>query len=327
MATRGLHGVKIRFIGNAMSTTDNQDETAGFVTSSSDMPEVQPEPQEEHQHEGQAKPDTGATEGEGGQADGEAEQAEKQDDTGNDSDAAAQDKGKKPNRVQKRIDQVVREREEARREKEALEKRLADLEKAQSEKSSVKDEEPKESDFDTYDEYLDALDAYDNRDQSDDKESDKAKEDKPDKDEESQAEELTDSQKTAMAVIRESVEAAEKPQDFESVARNPEVPITGEMLEALAECDDPAKIMYHLGQNKDLASEIASGSAAQQMRGIAKLDLTVTSKPPKPAKITNAPDPISPVAGSDAQQKSPAEMSQAEYEAWANKQERKRQSW
>ncbi|QCQ65287.1 head scaffolding protein [Shewanella phage X14] len=305
-----------------MSVENNQDETAGFVTTSSDMPEVQAEPQEEQQQEEQANSEAGATVGDEEQdPKGEAEEpkAEEQDDSGKDT-AADHDKGKKPNRVQKRIDQVVREREQERREKEALQRRIDELESGkQSDKS---EKEPVEDDFETYDEYLDALDAYDNK-------QPKAEEKKtePKQDEQEQSSELTDSQKTAMAVIKESVDSADKPEDFEAVALNPEVPVTGEMLEALAECEDPAKVMYHLGQNKDLAADIASGSPAQQMRAIAKLDLTVTSKPPKPTKTTNAPDPISPVGGSDAQEKAPAEMSFAEYEAHMNKKERSRQSW
>jgi len=305
-----------------MSVENNQDETAGFVTTSSDMPEVQTEPQEEQQKEEQASSESDATVGDEEQdPKGEAEEpkAEEQDDSGKDT-AADHEKGKKPNRVQKRIDQVVREREQERREKEALQRRIDELESGkQSDKS---EKEPVEDDFETYDEYLDALDAYDNK-----QTKGEEKKAEPKQDEQEQPSELTDSQKTAMAVIKESVESADKPEDFEAVALNPEVPVTGEMLEALAECEDPVKVMYHLGQNKDLAADIASGSPAQQMRAIAKLDLTVTSKPPKPTKTTNAPEPISPVGGSDAQQKSPAEMSQSEYEAWANKQERKRNSW
>lgn len=305
-----------------MSVENNQDETEGFVTTSSDMPEVQTEPQEEQQQEEQANSEADATVGKEEQdPKGEAEEpkAEEQDDPGKDT-AADHDKGKKPNRVQKRIDQVVREREQERREKEVLQRRIEELEKGKP--SDKSDKEPVEDDFETYDEYLDALDAYDNK-----QPSNEDKKSEPKQEEKEKPSELTDSQKTAMAVIKESVDSADKPEDFEAVALNPEVPVTGEMLEALAECEDPAKVMYHLGHNKDLAADIASGSPAQQMRAIAKLDLTVTSKPPKPTKTTNAPDPISPVGGSDAQQKSPAEMSQSEYEAWANKQERKRNSW
>lgn len=303
-----------------MSEEVKQDETEGFVVTSSDLPEVQPESQEEQKKTDEANPEEDATEEDGKDSDKEA------DDKSGDDAAAEQDKAKKPNRVQKRIDQVVREREDERRKNEALQREIDELKKGKSENQDKPTKEPVESDFDTYDEYLDALDKFDNDQAESDDKSDKKDDKKGDEDQEAQAE-LTESQKTAMAIIKEQVESADKPEDFESVALNPEVPITGDMLEALAECDDPTKVMYHLGQNKDLAAKIAESSPAQQMREIAKLDLTVDSKPPKPTKTTQAPDPITPVKGSDSQQKNPADMSQSEYEAWANKRERERKSW
>ncbi|ABV74299.1 hypothetical protein BA3_0014 [Thalassomonas phage BA3] len=308
-----------------VENTENKDETSGFVITSSDLPEVQPEAQEEQKPTEEATPEAGATVEEGKQEETPVEQGDKPDDSGTDT-AADTEKPKKQNGVQKRIDQVVREREDERRKNEALQRELDELKKGKQQKPEGETKEPVESDFETYDEYLDALDKFDK--QSSDQKSEK--ETAPEKkDTESQADdELTDSQKTALAITQERVNSADKPDDFEKVALNPDLPITGDMLEALAECDDPAKVMYHLGQNESLATEIAGKSPAQQMRAIAKLDLTVTSKPPKPTKTTNAPEPITPVAGSDAQQKSPSEMTQAEYEAWANERERKRgNSW
>lgn len=309
-----------------MTEEVKQDETAGFVVTSSDTPEASPAPQEAQQQEEQANSEAADTEGKEPEAKAEGKETEgkEQDNPGTDT-AADHDKGKKPNRVQKRIDQVVREREDERRKNEALQREIDELKKGKQQKSEAKqDKEPVESDFETYDDYLDALDAYDKQQGEESKPEQKA--DKADTQDEPQSE-LNDNQKTAMAVIKEAVDSADKPEDFESVALNPEVPITGEMLEALAECEDPTKVMYHLGQNKDLAADIAAGSPAQQARAIAKLDLTVDSKPPKPTKTTQAPDPISPVGGSDAQQKDVSEMSFAEYEEAMNKKERSRKSW
>lgn len=309
-----------------MTEEVKQDETAGFVVTSSDTPEASPEPQEAQQQEEQANSEAADTEGKWPEAKAEGKETEgkEQDDPGTDT-AADHDKGKKPNRVQKRIDQVVREREDERRKNEALQREIDELKKGKQQKPEAKqDKEPVESDFETYDDYLDALDAYDKQQSEESKPEQKA--DKADTQDEPQSE-LSDNQKTAMAVIKEAVDSADKPEDFEAVALNPEVPITGDMLEALAECEDPTKVMYHLGKNKDLAADIAAGSPAQQARAIAKLDLTVDSKPPKPTKTTQAPDPISPVGGSDAQQKDVSEMSFAEYEEAMNKKERSRKSW
>lgn len=210
-----------------MTVETNQDETAGFVTSSSDLQLDASTEQETHTEEEQASLDTDATE-----ADENTEGSEG-DDPGKDSDTAAQDKTNKSNGVQKRIDKVVREREDLRRQNEAKDKRIAELEgKGKADVAK----EPVEADFETYDAYLDALDAYDNKPESVESKKPEEAKDEPGA--------LTDNQKTAMAVIRESIEAASKPDDFEAVALDPKVPITGDMLEALAECEDPAKVMY-----------------------------------------------------------------------------------
>lgn len=298
-----------------MSTETDQDETSGFVVESSDMPEVETAPQEEAEEE---------------QASSEAVESEGDDnsDDGKESDSSAEDASEehaeeiKPAKgVQKRINKVVKEREDAKRENEALQKRIKELE---GDNSGQEVKEPVESDFETYDQYLDALDKYDStaetKEPAKDSENDKQKDTSTDNT-------LTDSQRSAMEVIRETIGSSEnKPSDFEAIALNPEVPITGEMLEALAECDDPAKVMYHLGKNKDAAESIANKSPAQQMREIAKLDLTVKVSPPKPVKTTNAPDPISPVNGSEQQTKSDSEMSFAEFEAADRERNSKRKS-
>lgn len=295
-----------------VESTDNQvDETSGFVTTSSDLPEVQPESQEEQQPKEEATPEVEAT------VDPEKE-ADKETDNIGDNTPENTEKSKG---VQKRIDKLVRERESLKRENERLKAKPVEQESQSKETGEIK--EPVESDFETYDEYLDALDKFDKQpDQPSKKESVADKEDKQSQDEGG----LTDSQKTALAITQERVNSADKPEDFEKIALNPDLSVTGDMLEALAECDDPVKVMYHLGKNADLAADIAGKSPAQQMREIAKLDLTVTSKPPKPTKTTNAPDPISPVSGSDAQEKSIGDMSFAEYEAYMNSKEHKRKS-
>lgn len=290
-----------------------KDETEGFVVTSSDMPDTTPEPQDAQQQKEADASSADSTEG-------KETQSSKQDEPGNDTSADRPEK--KQNGVQKRIDKVIREREEARREKEALQRQIDELKGKKPE--SENDKEPVESDYETYDEYLDAVEAYENN-QGDNKGA-KADPDRADTEESNS--ELNDSQKTALAVIKEAVDSAEVPDDFEQIALNPDVPITGEMLEALAECDDPTAVMYHLGQNKEEAAEIAAGSAAQQMRAIAKLDMKVEGgAPPKPTKTTTAPDPIKPVNGTTSQQKSVSEMSFSEYEKAMNKREKERSSW
>lgn len=296
-------------------STENQDGTTSFVITQSDMPEASQVTQEEDGSKLSANNDEGHTEV------ADEDKSKEQSESGDDA-AAEQGKAQKPNRVQKRIDQVVKEREAEKRKNEALERELAELKRSKEEPQKPASKEPVESDFETYDEYLDALDSFEkSQDEAPkaDKKTDKAPEqDKPAG--------LTESQMTAMAVLKETFDSQDLPEDFKAVALNAELPVTGEMLEALAECEDPAKVLYHLGKNKDLAAEIASKPALQQMREITKLDLTVVKAPPKPTKTTKAPDPIEPVGGADAQQKDISKMSFAEYEAHMNKAERERKS-
>lgn len=304
-----------------MSDEKDQDETSGFVCESEETIEVEAPAQEVEVKEEQASSETTNTEVDASEdpeakADNKSESTDKEeaDSPGTDTAAEHDKTSKKSNGVQKRIDEVVRQREDEKRKNESLEARIKELEgKQQKPEDKGETKEPVESDFETYDEYLDALDKFDKQgtDQASEKETAPEK-----KDTESKADdELTDSQKTALAITQERVASADKPDDFEAVALNPDLPVTGEMLEALSECDDPAKVMYHLGQNKELATEIAGKTAVQQARAIAKLDLTVTSKPSKPTKITNAPDVIDPVNGSDSQKKTHSEMSFSEFEA------------
>lgn len=291
-------------------------ETDNFVVVNSDAPVVPDD--EGKQVEGSiANESEGTSEHDSTDESG----AEEQDTTGEDT-ASEQDEGKqaeKPkSRAQKRIDKITRQREEAKREAERLQRQVDELTKGKQGNSG---EAPNESDYDTYDEYLTALDEYDSSsDQQADDNYSKA-------DEQIDQDTLTDSQKTAQGILREKIgEGIDKYENFEDVALSEDVAITGEMVEALADCDDPLKVMYHLGQNKELAATIAEKTPIQQAREIARLDLTVKVTPPKPTKTTTAADPISPVHGSDSQQKAVGDMSFKEYEEHMNKAEQARRS-
>lgn len=292
------------------------DETSSFITESSEMPEVTPATQEEATEE-PASSEVVESEVVEESAKEEAQDTEdKKNDSPADNTSEESTEPKKASRAQKRIDKridkVIREREDVKRQNEKLQKKLNELE---GKKPDTQVKEPIESDFETYDKYLDALDKFDSSKEA----AEPAKVTPEQNKEEGETSPLTDSQKTALAVIGESLDSNEnKPSDFDKVALNPSVDITNEMLEALAECEDPAKVMYHLGMNKEEATSIANKSPAQQMREIVKLDMTVKVTPPKPIKTTNASEPISPVQGSDQQTKSLEDMSYSEYEAAQN---------
>lgn len=299
-----------------MSTEENQDETSAFVCESENNFEVEAPAQEVEVKEEQASSETTNTEEDASEKAEDKSEAKdestdkEEDDSSGDDTTAETETPKKGKGFQKSIDRLTRQREDEKRKNEALEKRIKELEGKDNQDQKAENKEPVEDDFETYDDYLDALDKFDKQEvKPDEKKAETKQDDSTDE------EPLTDSQKTALAVTQERVASADKPDDFDEVALNPDLPVTGEMLEALSECDDPAKVMYHLGQNKDLAAEIAAKSGFQQAVAIAKLDVSVVSKPKKPTKITQAPDVIEPVNGTDSQKKSHSEMTFSEFEA------------
>lgn len=293
-----------------------KDGTESFITVSSDMPIVEA-PQDDNTKE---LANSEALTTEGTEGDKNAKQ-----DTGEEAAAEQTDDKAKPSGkgVQKRFNELTRQREEQKLRADVAERKLADMEKESTSVSAGK--EPVESDFKTYDEYLDAAEAHEAKlNSTEGKKLDQQKPPAQQKSEESDNTGLSDPQKVAMAVIGDVIDRnGNLPSDFKEVALADDVPINGTMLEALAECDDPARVMYHLGKNKELSAEIAGKTPAQQAREIAKLDISAAAMMPKPVKTTNAPDPVDPVGNSDTGVKDVNDMSFAEYEAYANKKERK----
>lgn len=102
--------------------------------------------------------------------------------------------------------------------------------------------------------------------------------------------------------------------DFEAVALSQEVPVTQTMGEIIATSDVGADVLYHLGQNRTLAAQIAKLSPVEAARAIGRIEASLAQ--PKPRTETNAPPPISPVRGSGGATRDPSRMNPAEYAAW-----------
>lgn len=109
-------------------------------------------------------------------------------------------------------------------------------------------------------------------------------------------------------------EAKARYADFDAVALAPDVPVTPAMARLIQTSDVGADVLYHLGQNRALAAEIAALQPYEAARAIGRLEATITT--PRPRTSTNAPAPISPVKGGAPVGKDPAKMSLAEFSAW-----------
>ena len=89
-------------------------------------------------------------------------------------------------------------------------------------------------------------------------------------------------------------EARGKYDDFEQVAYNPKLTITGVMAETIQSSDVGPEIAYYLGSNPKDADRISKLSPLAQAKEIGKIEAKLASDPPV-RRTTSAPAPISPV--------------------------------
>ena len=242
----------------------------------------------------------------------EESQAEKEQDASQET-KEADNQGQ--TRYQKRIDKLVRQREEAEREKQ----RLADeLNFYKSKERAAPKEEQKEIsplDFDTYEDYEEALNSQTKR-------SEKKAEIPATKN-------IDVAYDSAVRMLDDLFEdAREKYSDFDKVVRNPDIPVTRDMVLALSEIDNAGEVAYHLANNEKLVKDIAKLSPYRQAIELGKISDKLLNPPKAEKKVTKAPEPISPVgSGGDVTQKDPSKMSFKEYEAYMKTQTKKNGFW
>ena len=86
----------------------------------------------------------------------------------------------------------------------------------------------------------------------------------------------------------------DKYDDYDQVARNPNVPITEVMAEAIYASEVGPEVAYYLGTNIKEAARISRLTPFLQAKEIGKIEAKLASDPPV-KKTSNAPAPISPV--------------------------------
>lgn len=98
---------------------------------------------------------------------------------------------------------------------------------------------------------------------------------------------------------------------------------TPEMASALYESEHGPSVAFHLGKNTAEANRIASLPPDQMLREIGRLEGRFSQAP---ERVSEAPDPISPVRGTAGPEKDPEKMSTAEWMQWdrARQAEKKR---
>jgi len=101
---------------------------------------------------------------------------------------------------------------------------------------------------------------------------------------------------TAEAYQDREEEARAKYEDFEQVAYNPRLPITGVMAETIQSSDIGPDIAYYLGTNPKEADRISRLSPFMQAKELGKVEAKLSDNPPV-KKTTSAPPPIAPISG------------------------------
>jgi hypothetical protein len=89
-------------------------------------------------------------------------------------------------------------------------------------------------------------------------------------------------------------EARDRYEDFEQVAYNPNLPVTGIMVQAIQSSDIGPEVIYWLGSNPKEAARISRLSPVLQAKEIGKIEVNLTSNPPV-KKTSTAPAPLAPV--------------------------------
>lgn len=225
--------------------------------------------------------------------------------TGTETPEAADDAGeateepvKKVPWFQKRIDEVTAQKYEAQRQAEYY-KGLAEGRTAAQPVEAPRDGPPQLEQFETFEEFERANIRFELK-------------------QELAAEREQQKQRAALTTFqeREAAVRASKP-DFDTVARNPSLPITPTMAQAIWESDVGPEVLYHLGSNPQEAARISAMSVARQAAEVGRIEAAL-SKPP----VANAslkpipPQPPQTVSAVSAGMVKPLDdMSMAEYVA------------
>ncbi len=224
----------------------------------------------------------------------------------------------KVNKVQQRINQLTREKHEQRQENAELKARLEKLEQVKPEAKVIDLVAPDQNDFDTDQDYHAANAKY-----YAEVSGNAAQARLTAADSESREEVTRSARQKELEVKKAGFEEKlagirENFEDFEEVAYGNTQFMDMDLAEQLFDLDKGPEVAYHLGSHLDEAERIFALSPVQRARELTKLEFQVEALAPK--KVSDAPDPISPLGSSETIQTDPDKMNANEWQAWRNKQ-------
>jgi hypothetical protein len=233
------------------------------------------------------------------------------------SAAETPEEAKKPNKVQERINQLTREKYEERKQREELEQRLKSLEeKAASQTVKPEIKAPSEDDFDTFAEYTQANAEYLAKVAADSAYS-RLTEEQQQKEQKSQADARNQELVAKQTKFHEQIAA--KSEHFENATEvilgDGIAPfLDAEIAEIIFDSPKGVEVAYHLGTHLDEAEKIHSLPPLQRARELALLEARLETIQPK--KVSDAPDPITPLRGSSSVEIDPDKMTADEWQQW-----------
>ena len=225
------------------------------------------------------------------------------------------DEPKKVNKVQARINQLTREKHEERQKNADLEKRLAALESKPAETKETPLVAPKEDDFTDLSDFETARSQH-IADTAAQTAYDRLKAENNSRDDQARQTTRQQELQTKQAAFNKSLdEKREHFENFEEVAYGHAFMDT-DLAEQIFDTEKGPELAYHLGSHLDVAEKIFSLPPVQRARELTKLEFSLEAL--KPKVVSDAPDPITPLGGSDKVNKSQEEMTDAEWLSWRN---------
>lgn len=252
--------------------------------------------------------------------------------------------------LQKRFDDLTKKRRTAERERDyERDLRLKTEEELKKLKSTIPSKDkPKVEDFDSQEEYDEALATWAAEKKLNEYKAEVAKADEEKK--------VKEEIYTSNEVLDEAISTGrDKYEDFDKVVLEPkDLPFTQALVDIILDSEISDEVMYYLAKNPDDLVDISKLNARRAAREITLIEtklLSVAKKkepvkkeetpvqqspklsdasegglvqkeePPK-KKITNAPDPITPLRTTGMAEKDPNDMSPKEYRAWRERDKR-----
>jgi len=138
-----------------------------------------------------------------------------------------------------------------------------------------------------------------------------------------------ESQQKREQKLQESAQGfAQSNPDYFEVISNPYLRISQDMVDVIADTDNPAALAYYLGKNPQEAERISTMNLAGVARAIGRIEAELSAPPPPrqitPKTVTKAPPPVTTLTGAPAVVKSLEEMSMREYDEQRRKERKQK---